>query len=152
MALRHARPLPCWQVNDATTGQPPEAEDGEGWPHYVSETAALADLDERIQEWLRDHADDPVSEVPRLVAARSFARPCAVLVCDGCGEEWEDGDIGWSHHDPAGLDIDLEDYDWVEIDGRHYCPNCVPADAPPREPRVVVSDAQTALPISVGGR
>lgn len=150
MTIRAGRAEPCWQVNDATTGQPPQADGGEGWPHFKSEAFALADLDDQIQEWLRDYGDEPVSEVPQLVAAQSFDRPCAVLICDRCGQEWEDGDIGWSHHDPVGsLEIDLEDYDWVEVDGKHYCSGCgCPPDQEPEVPDrpIVVSADQIRIP------
>lgn len=116
----------CWQVIDPATGQPPEQEDGTTWPHYADEAGALADIEERIQEWLADNPHELVSEVPQLEAALAFDLACLRLICDGCGAEWEDPEYGWTHMDPRDpLEfVALSEQGWLTVGRLHYCGNC----------------------------
>ena len=49
----------------------------------------------------------------------------AVYYCDNCGEKLKDGDfIGY-------IDADIWDFgehNWIEHEGKHYCPNCYEID------------------------
>lgn len=44
-------------------------------------------------------------------------------ICDGCGERFRDenGCVGYIDYD---IWEQAESDDWLEIDGKHYCPNC----------------------------
>lgn len=50
-------------------------------------------------------------------------------VCDGCGKAYVDdfnGFVAWS--DKITAQAAATENDWHEIDGRHYCPDCVEYD------------------------
>lgn len=44
--------------------------------------------------------------------------------CDRCRKEYEDYDYTWTADEHDAVERAL-DNDWVEIDGKHYCPDCV---------------------------
>lgn len=159
MTLRPHRDEPCWQIVYVSTGEPPQAEGGDGWPHYLKREAAESDL----AEMQRDY-DEP------LTIAQSFPTPCVGLFCDGsdCDGEAIDvgGDEGWTHLDPSDpLPMDLSDLDVIERDGKHYCDACQIAmpwcddcdeqhpegdcDAASNPRLVPVSPDQIALPIAM---
>lgn len=156
MTIRADYAEPCWEIVRVDTKQPPEADCGDGWAHYETEAAALAELAARQDAW-GDAA---------LTVQRSFPRPCLGLYCDG--HECPDGtdpydfnDEGWTHLDPSDpLPFGLPDF-WEEIGGKHYCDSCLPSwcedcdarhpeDGCPEPPRyrprpVKVTDGQLAL-------
>jgi hypothetical protein len=118
MSIRPHTAEPCWEIVRASTGQTPQGENGDGWPHYTTRAEAEADLAETQRDY-----DDP------LKVAQSFDRPCVGLFCDGtdCDGEPIDvgGDEGWTHLDPDDpIPMDLDDLDVIERDGKHYCEAC----------------------------
>ena len=54
---------------------------------------------------------------------------CVHVVCDGCGEDCENGD-GYATHFPAELEGEAEEEaqnaDWIVWDGHHWCEGCRP--------------------------
>lgn len=50
-----------------------------------------------------------------------------IIICDGCGETFENGDgfVCYINDPDGGLiwsDAGLSD--WIELGGKHYCPDC----------------------------
>lgn len=121
MSIRPLRAEPCWQIVLVSTGQPPEAEYGDGWAHYATMAGAQADLAERQA----DYEDD-------LTIAQSFPGPCVGLFCDcpecdGKGEPIDCSGEGWTHLDPSDpTPFQWDDVDVTETDdGKHYCNVCM---------------------------
>lgn len=118
MTIRQHRDEPCWEIVRVATGQPPEAEFGDGWPHYATMAEAQTDLAERQADY-----DDP------LTVARSFPGPCVGLFCDGHGCA-DAGPIdcsgeGWMHLDPTDpTPFNLDDVGVHEQADKHYCDDC----------------------------
>ncbi len=55
----------------------------------------------------------------------------AVLVCDGCGETFHDGNDFCSYIDDESGELIVQsalDSEWRELGGRHYCPDCCHID------------------------
>jgi hypothetical protein len=163
VSIRPIRELPCWQLNDPITGQPPSAENGEGWAHYESMTRAISAWTELVSEFKTPNPDWSEAPDPTgLVVAQSFTRPCVGLYCDGPDCSMHDVAIdcsgeGWTHLDPDDpLPMDLEDLEMVAVDDPktgallHYHWDCAPTEEdeptlrPPDSARI--SPAQTAIP------
>jgi hypothetical protein len=47
--------------------------------------------------------------------------------CDRCGKVYDGADYGYYNDMDSSLEFAKED-DWVEIGGKHYCPNCYVID------------------------
>ena len=47
--------------------------------------------------------------------------------CDRCGKVYDGADYGYYNDMDSSLEYAKED-DWVEIGGKHYCPNCYVID------------------------
>lgn len=45
------------------------------------------------------------------------------LKCDRCGELYEDGEYSFWTDEDSVIERAYED-DWIELKGKHYCPNC----------------------------
>lgn len=55
------------------------------------------------------------------------------LVCDQCLTTFEDGGVDYipmytDTNEPVETAVDC--YDWVEIDGKHFCPECPQPETP----------------------
>ena len=51
--------------------------------------------------------------------------PLYGLKCDHCGRQWEDSTEGYtSFEDPSDTETHAQDDEWIEIDGKWYCPDC----------------------------
>lgn len=53
------------------------------------------------------------------------------LKCDGCGELYDEYGEEDGHYSILANDDQIQDvldWSWVEIDNKHYCPNCIPND------------------------
>lgn len=122
MTLRAHLEGPCWEIVDPETLRPPAEQYGEGWTHYATREAAEHDLADESDRW----GGRP------LTVRQSFDKPCLGLFCDGgtcaaANDPCDLSDEGWTHLDPGEpLAIPLTDMDWMEIDGKHYCPDCTP--------------------------
>lgn len=132
MSIRAHFETPCWQVNDAATGQPFESFYECGWPHNKTRERAEEQLAEDVARLAETFEPGDLVEAPRFVVEQAFPTPCVGLFCDGpdCKSADEAADLndeGWTHLDPSDpMPFDFADLDWLEVDGKHYCPNCVP--------------------------
>ena len=126
MTITTHRDAPCWQVIDSATGQPPEAESGDGWAHYATREEAVADRDERLAEL---PAEDYPDGLPEYGVARSFGKPCLGILCDSCGATMDASGEGWTHFDPdehPPMSVDWADIEWIERGDKHYHEDCAP--------------------------
>lgn len=101
-------PAACWRLVDPDgKDYPPDP----GSSHYDSEEAAVS-----TSRW---YVDDPaLTPVP-------YARPCVMVVCDGCGADPEDDEFGRIHfpdEQTAAGYLDL--YDYVRVGDRVWCVDC----------------------------
>ena len=49
---------------------------------------------------------------------------CLVLVCDNCGEHFENGNGFSIFSDEQSMMEDADNYDWIELEDKDYCPKC----------------------------
>jgi hypothetical protein len=130
MSSRPHSTEPCWEIVRIDTGLPPEADGGDGWPHFTTRAEAAEEIARRVAEdarWQNGQYGD--GDRLQLRAAQSFDGPCVGLFCDGtdCDGEPIDvgGDEGWTHLDPSDpIPMDLDDLEVIEWDGKHYCEGC----------------------------
>lgn len=50
-----------------------------------------------------------------------------IVVCDCCGEKYEDGNglcCYLGDDDGSMIEQEALESDWIEVCGKHYCPNC----------------------------
>lgn len=54
-------------------------------------------------------------------------RKVYTAICDKCGKDIskDSGYAGWSF---SGIVWEMLDYEWVKINGKHYCPDCYEYD------------------------
>jgi hypothetical protein len=60
-----------------------------------------------------------------MIKAKEFF----TVICDSCGKDaFENGEIGAWNTRSIAEEIAIESHDYVEIKGKHYCPNCIKWD------------------------